>query len=77
MVDQQLANHVNIDDRAPGGDLTYRLHELADRVDPVFEQVTDTARASFQQFPGRCRLDELRQDEDAEPGMLATQLNRG
>lgn len=66
-----LRNDLGIERRPSGRDARERVHELADVCNAILEQVPHTRRALGEKLRRISRLQVLREDQDADPRLLA------
>jgi hypothetical protein len=73
---EKPCHHLRVNDRAAGRQSAHRVSEVVDPCHPILEQVTDARRIVAQQLDRVACLDVLREHQDCDPGMLASNLAR-
>ena len=67
---EQRLDHQRVEGRPAAGHLVQRADQLVQIADPLLEQVAQPGHAVGQQVEGVVLLDVLREDHDADAGML-------
>ena len=67
---EQRLDHLGVEHRPAAGDLVQRADQLVEVGDPLLEQVAHAGDAVGQQLEGVVLLDVLREDDDADAGVL-------
>src|SRR6188508_1161816 len=73
---EEPRDDLRVDDRLAGRDAADRIGEVADPGHMLLEEIADRGRALTQEVDGVPRLDDLREDEDADGRVGASDLAR-